>query len=398
MSNFTGVTFSEQNVSPSDDAIIRRAILPDGILTGCALSYSGYTLTMGAGSLIACGRQFRHPLAQNWAVADATSGYARLVLTIDLSRTATETAFDQIVDSIEYATAEDGFTELTQADINASGVVYQIEVCKVSLGTGGITGIISQIDLSRVDSAGGLNFRVVGGLTQPSGPAENTIWVETDTDISSYVFAASEPAEPVEGMVWIKTSAASGVSFNALKKNEIVVYPSACYQYVDGAWINKTARTYQDGEWKEWTVYLYNAGDECADLTGGWVAKALAKASGGSAAAPTITAGESTLTMTGTVSKGGVVHTVNKIDLTGKSTLRFSGTLSPAATSGFWATVGVWSDFGSTYQANLAAYLDATSETTGEQAIDVSSLSGEYYIGVALYGSSTAEMSAMSIE
>lgn len=278
MSNFTGVTFAEQTVSPSDDAIIRRAILPDGILTGCALSYSGYTLTMAAGFLLACGRQFRHPLAQNWAVSDATSGFARLVLTIDLTRTATETAFDQITDEIQYASAEDGFADLVQSDINQTGTRYQIEVCKVSLGTGGITGIVSQMELSRADGAS-LNFKVVGGLTQPSGPSENTIWVPTNAKITSYAVSPSEPAEPTDGMVWIKTGAASNVSFNALKKNEIAVYPNACYQLINGAWQSMAAKIYQNKAWKEWRTYLYNLGDECVAVTGGWVPKAVSNGS-----------------------------------------------------------------------------------------------------------------------
>ena len=143
MSNFTGVTFAEQKVTPSDDAIVRRAMLADGILSGCGLSYSGSTLTMAAGHLMACGRQIRHPSSQNWAVVDATSGYARLLLTIDLSRTATKEVFEQVVDTIEYATSPDGFPELEQADINVAGTRYQIEVCVVSLGTGGISGIVS---------------------------------------------------------------------------------------------------------------------------------------------------------------------------------------------------------------------------------------------------------------
>lgn len=145
ISNFTGVTFAEQRVTPADDAQIRRAILPDGILSGCELSYSGSTLTMAAGSLIACGRQFRHPAAQNWAVVDATSGYARLLLTIDLTKTATADAFDQVTDTIEYASAEDGFPELIREDINGTGTKYQMVACVVSLGTGGITGIVSQL-------------------------------------------------------------------------------------------------------------------------------------------------------------------------------------------------------------------------------------------------------------
>ena len=92
--NFTGITFDDCNVSPSDDGIINRTILPDGILSGCEISYSGSTLTMAAGTLIACGRQFRHPAAQNWPVVDATTGYARLLITLDLTRSATDQTCD----------------------------------------------------------------------------------------------------------------------------------------------------------------------------------------------------------------------------------------------------------------------------------------------------------------
>ena len=66
MSNFLGVTFPMQKVTPSDDAIIRKAIITDGILSGCELSYAGAGLTMEAGHLILCGRQIRHIVAETW--------------------------------------------------------------------------------------------------------------------------------------------------------------------------------------------------------------------------------------------------------------------------------------------------------------------------------------------
>ena len=149
-SYFAGVTFPNQRVTPTADALIHRAILPDGILSGCEVSYSGSTLTMGAGFLIACGREFRHAADQNWAVADAISGYARLILTIDLSRTATENTFDQVVAAIEYAVTEDGFPALIQDDINSTGTVYQVVVCVVSLSVGGITSIVSQLGVASI--------------------------------------------------------------------------------------------------------------------------------------------------------------------------------------------------------------------------------------------------------
>ena len=154
--NFTGVTFPNQKVTPANDAVIRRAIFDDGILTGCDLSYSGSTLTMTAGQLMICGRQIIHPSSQNWAVTEATSGYARLVLTIDVTRTSTKATFDQVVDEIQYATDANGFADLTTADINATGTRYQVAVCVVSLGPGGITGIASKLDMTEGGGAGGV--------------------------------------------------------------------------------------------------------------------------------------------------------------------------------------------------------------------------------------------------
>ena len=46
----------------------------------------------------------------------------------------------------------------------------------------------------------GLNFKVVGGTTQPTNPKENTIWVNTNTDITSWVFSAGQPESPTEGL------------------------------------------------------------------------------------------------------------------------------------------------------------------------------------------------------
>ena len=162
--NFTGVTFPNQKVTPANDAVIRRAIFDDGILTGCDLSYSGSTLTMTAGQLMICGRQIIHPSSQNWAVTEATSGYARLVLTIDVTRTSTKDTFDQVVDEIQYATDANGFADLTTADINATGTRYQVAVCLVSLGPGGITGIASKLDVTEGGGAGGvLTVTVIPG-------------------------------------------------------------------------------------------------------------------------------------------------------------------------------------------------------------------------------------------
>ena len=143
--SFAGVTFTGQTAAPSDDALLMQTILNDGVLYGCALDYAGFTLSMAAGQLIACGRNIRHPDAESWAVIGGTSGYARASLSIDLSKAVSAETFDQIDVSIDYASTPDGFPALEQSEINVSGVKYQMELCVVSLSTGGITGIVRQL-------------------------------------------------------------------------------------------------------------------------------------------------------------------------------------------------------------------------------------------------------------
>lgn len=97
-----------------------------------------------------------------------------------------------------------------------------------------------------------LNFEVVGGTNQPSNPVENTIWVNTSTAISRWAFSSESPSNPISGMVWILIGTSSTVEFNALTDNVGKVYPLSAKQYVSGSWVDKTAKTYQGGVWKEW--------------------------------------------------------------------------------------------------------------------------------------------------
>lgn len=73
-----------------------------------------------------------------------------------------------------------------------------------------------------------------------------------------------------DGMVHFMIGTSSSTPFNALKKNGLQVYPLSAKQYVSGAWVDKTAKSYQGGRWVDWITYLYNMGDECAKITGGW--------------------------------------------------------------------------------------------------------------------------------
>lgn len=208
---FKGVTFPWQEVTAVDDAIARRAALPDRRLSGCELSYAGYTLTMGVGSMLICGRQFRHTKTQSWSLTGATAGYARLLLTIDVTKASTEDAFEQISASVEYATAADGFAVLRQDDINSSGTAYQAAVCIVALSSAGITGIVDQM--------------ILGQLTAEELGARHNTWMPTAEEVGAAP-AIEDSTHPgcyyrmVDGVQeWINPPLVLGVEYRTTKRH-----------------------------------------------------------------------------------------------------------------------------------------------------------------------------------
>lgn len=119
----------------------------------------------------------------------------------------------------------------------------------------------------------GMNFVVVGGTTEPSNPKENTIWVNTDKEIASWIFSATQPKTATEGMVWITTNTSSSIELNVLKKSDVIVNLHSAKQYVGGAWKPKNAFCYQNKKWTQFSkirLYYYNRGDLCAADSGGW--------------------------------------------------------------------------------------------------------------------------------
>lgn len=218
---------------------------------------------------------------------------------------------------------------------------------------------------------GGLNFKVVGGAAAPSNPKENTIWINTETDITGWEFSATEPT-CTDGMVWITIGTASTVAFNALKKNGITVYPLTAKQYVSGAWVDKTAMIYQNGAWAElWNGVLYDYGNQYKYITGGWVGSQTVSSnttSGGK-----LTVNEDNLSFTNVNGGSFGVVTANAMDLTRFSTLH-------TITSGS-ARVRVAPEF-PTAESNMVIIGGNISGTNTESAIDISAVTGAYKIAI----------------
>lgn len=192
--------------------------------------------------------------------------------------------------------------------------------------------------------------------------------------ISSWGFSFHE-----EGTVWITTGTSSPVGFNALKKNSIQVHPLLAKQYVGGAWVSKTAKIYQDGGWAEWwDGTLYYQGNRYVAFTGGWEVSKL-----GYDNVIDVTFDSTSITLSGSYMKGGILQTQKAIDVTGFNTLTINVT-------DFGDKLDLDISFGlaSTYGTNdYAAFANLSG--TGEISVDIQQLTGAYYPSVALIGKAT---------
>lgn len=113
----------------------------------------------------------------------------------------------------------------------------------------------------------GLNFTIVGGTTQPSSPAENTLWVNTSATITDWVFSAATPTIYSNGTLWIETSTNSSMHFDAIDNNVITVYPFIAYHRISSAWTKVNISLYKGGTWYTGDLILYDGTAWNSDYT-----------------------------------------------------------------------------------------------------------------------------------
>lgn len=225
-----------------------------------------------------------------------------------------------------------------------------------------------------------LNFKVVGGTSAPANPAENTIWIDTDQEITSWIFSATAPEDPMSGMVWIRTTAISNISFNALKKNGILVYPIQAYQWDRKNWTSKVTKSYQGGEWVDWWLgELFVSGDEFKSFTGGWTYSG---------------DGENTETYlrigstSATSEKNIYARTINGVSLSNFNTVKVHFVSGILQHNSSVLNIEAVDDTGKVIATKtvLSGATNPVPSTTG--ILDISKLTGDYHIQIAIYWSS----------
>ena len=241
------------------------------------------------------------------------------------------------------------------------------------------------------------NFKVVGN-PKPSNPKLNTIWVNTDTPITGWIFNAAQPETAAEGTVLLYTARGGTISFNALKKNNITVYPTSAKQYIGGAWVQKPAEIWQDDKWHEFATWLYINGNECKGLTGGWQARGWGwSTSQTTAANMSVVNEEERLAIT--ASGGGLVSGVGEIvedyDLTNVSTLTIDYELVGENFLVYLMVIPRNSRYLGTYTEGieLGGHSGAVAVPRQTRTLDVSALTGTYDIAIGFNTSWASEKS-----
>lgn len=223
-----------------------------------------------------------------------------------------------------------------------------------------------------------LNFKVEAYASEtdlPATAAENTIAVFTGTEINGWVFSPVAPAAPVEGLLWVYLGSTTAVPFNALKKNNITLFPVSVSQYVNGLWAARTAKTYQSGVWVDWVTHLFNEGEVNEALTGG--INGVIDSGAISFSYSSMPKGQNQTYTTGAV-----------VDLTDYNTMhvRYMGVTSlDSVYLRIFATATEYDgdNIGSGTHAASTQSLSPFNREERELVLDVSDLAGGYYLGYA---------------
>lgn len=152
---FRGITFDKQQVTDQNDGGFYQHFVRDGIIWGCNITTTNNTVYFSPGEIVVAGRLIWIDgiTAVNIDPDRVTSGYARVYLRIDLSKTATIDVFEQIEIDVEYSTTT-VFPDFVQGAINTNSgdMIYECGLVRVQIANGQITGIVSRIANAAVNA------------------------------------------------------------------------------------------------------------------------------------------------------------------------------------------------------------------------------------------------------
>ena len=221
-----------------------------------------------------------------------------------------------------------------------------------------------------------LNFKVYTVAAKPTTPgAENDIAIISSVPLTNWFMSPDKPSgiPRTDGDVWIQYST-QGNTKNILKQDALMIATISAWQYVDGAWVSREAVSCHGGEWVDWIKYLYDAGNQFVDVTGGWEGKHTISGSTTSGAKLAVNDDHLTVTNVSGGSFGAVTR--KKIDITGFSFIYAEVIGHPRLSVADTYPTSV-----SNFLADFAASAPYTNKTKIQ--VNISGIGGERYVTLA---------------
>ncbi len=247
---------------------------------------------------------------------------------------------------------------------------------------------------------GGLNYEIIAVANEsalPASPKENTIAVFTTTPIGEHQFSVSTPIAKRDGTalatgdIWINTNNASNIKFNALSENVLMTYPYGVYQYISNAWQSiSNVKIYQNGQWISFITWFYNQGNLYASLTGGWEHSFTS----GFSDTYQLILGPSSMNRTISGSSTYVYRTTDAINVTPFKKI-FMNASYTSNYSGIHR-ITIFTSTSATPASTTAAFVRDTNFSTQTVDFDVSAVTGNQFLTVAIYHNYHASPSGSS--
>lgn len=143
----SGITFDQQAIKAEDMAHFMRTFSANanGITRGCGITSDSDNMYVAEGYLLIQGREIKITGTQTIAFNKVTTGeqYCDVVIEIDLSKSNTETACNQL--AIKTLTSSSGYPALTQQDLEDEPTgTYQYLLAQYHTSTSGIDSFVAK--------------------------------------------------------------------------------------------------------------------------------------------------------------------------------------------------------------------------------------------------------------
>ena len=211
---------------------------------------------------------------------------------------------------------------------------------------------------------GGSGLNVTTGLSAPANPKENTIWVKSDNASKKFVFAVNTPTNPTEGLIWFFVTSAGIITRTQV--------------YSGGTWVTVDTYMYLNGSWVRIAAgiaYILNGNDQVPQITGGWEGVRYYWSYSLPGGVPTVSWTTNGVSITASSeAAGSLLVTKNAIDVTQYKELVIDCTSASDQVMCQLST-GTKDQFKTGQAASITL-------AAGINTLDISALSGRYYVGI----------------